>query len=121
MEMSHRQENKSPVERAAALRLPPAQASSRAMHGNVLGHRNSRKWIFKRLPPKAFARSRCRCTIDPHLAPRAVKPSQEMQLCRCQPRLAKTSVKAWALAIVCTVFIMSGTFWFLGAHNALHC
>lgn len=53
MEMSHRQENKSPVERAAACSLPPAQVSNHAIHRHSLGPRNSRKLIFKRVLPKS--------------------------------------------------------------------
>lgn len=65
MEMSHRQENKSPVERAAAL-LPPAQVSNHAIHSDSFGHRNSRKLIFKLLL-KEFPSSQCgyNCTPRP--------------------------------------------------------
>ena len=92
MEMSHRQENKSPVERAAACSLPPAQVSNHAIHRHSLGPRNSRKLIFKRVLPKRVPKQL--------VSQRTPRPSRSQAtsgittLCLWQPRLGKNKCES---------------------------
>nr|KAF6506208.1 hypothetical protein HJG63_008006 [Rousettus aegyptiacus] len=89
MEMSHRQENKSPVERAAAPRSPAGTSFQSRYSPTHFGRRNPRKFVLKLLLPKEFTSGQCR--DNPHTSPLGKSSDlRNYNSCLCQ---AKTWLK----------------------------